>query len=261
MTEEQTGPTPTGVVGGIPPRGYVRDTPPGGVECGWSLAQQVVGHDPHEVAVHDGYVWSCDGRGVVSVSPLCGSTSVHEGHAFDTRDGQWCAGWPAWAVEVEASSGSGVGQPAPKVGGQAAAEEGTLLTSVRADLRELDTTGGVRGSLAAMATWLATRMDRMGEDASATMVARLAQELRATMTALAAPRTGGEGTAMQDLLARLGTPQAGGPTMDELAAVSAFTKRIAKAMDSDDPAAMRDLAIELRDELALAVAGRRVDGS
>lgn len=153
------------------------------------------------------------------------------------------------------------GAPAAAVVDQAAAEEGTLLTSVRADLRELDTTGGVRGSLAAMATWLATRMDRMGEDASATMVARLAQELRATMTALAAPRTGGEGTAMQDLLARLGTPQAGGPTMAELAAVSSFTKRIAKAMDSDDPAVMRDLAIELRDELALAVAGRRVDGS
>lgn len=34
MTEEQTGPTPAGVVVQVPPRGYFPDTPPGGVDIG-----------------------------------------------------------------------------------------------------------------------------------------------------------------------------------------------------------------------------------
>lgn len=188
---------------------------PGVVECGQSLARQLVGHDPHEVLVGDGVVWCCDGRGVVVASPLCGRGDVHEGHAFDTKDGQWCAGWSAGAVEADEwrRANASLGTP-PAVAVVAEAVEGTegdgpLLTAVRADLAALDCTGGARGSLASLAIWLAARMDRMGGDGGATTVARLAQELRATMVAIAAPRQGGEGAAVQELVVLLSTPERG----------------------------------------------------
>lgn len=64
-----------------------------------------------------------------------------------------------------------------------------VLAAVRADLAALgDLTGGARGSLAALALYLAEVIDTRGADAPPAASARLAQELRATLQALTEKR-------------------------------------------------------------------------
>ena len=104
------------------------------------------------------------------------------------------AGWTftRWVAADEA---------APAVSG-----DGPLLAAVRSDLGHIDKSGGAKASLAALALWLAEVIDRRGSEGGASTAARLGQELRATLQALTAERTGGDPATLQQVLAGLSTP-------------------------------------------------------
>jgi hypothetical protein len=88
----------------------------------------------------------------------------------------------------------------------AGAEDGPMLTAVKADLANLgEVTGGARRTYAAMALWLATVIDKRGQEDGPSVTARLATELRATMAALTrTDTTNAEG--IDELLRALSIP-------------------------------------------------------
>lgn len=84
--------------------------------------------------------------------------------------------------------------------------DGPMLAAVRQDLTEIDLTGPGKRSLGELALWLANTIDRRGGEGGASTAARLAQELRATMTTLTTERTGGDPSLLAGVLAAMSTP-------------------------------------------------------